>query len=130
MDKIIALYANLELANQARIRLFADNFAADRVDVVSWAQSGRVVDDPGKDRAGNLSAYFTALFSEDGDTRQVDALVQALRAGKATVVVHPRGTVEITRAREILESHKPENVIWRVAPLEAQGGLLGEHAAG
>jgi hypothetical protein len=130
MDKILALYVNQTLAELVRMRLFADGFPTDRIDVVSWDQNGRFIDDPAMSRQDNLIAHFATLLPEDHEVPQLTRLVKALREGRAGVIVHPRGTVEITHAREILESHKPEAEFWRVAPPQAQGGLLGEHAAG
>jgi hypothetical protein len=130
MDKILAIYANEKLAELVRMRLFADEFPNDRVDVISWSNNGRFTDDPHRSHEDNLVANFATLLPDDHDVQQLTALVKALREGKAVVIVHPRGSVEITHAREILESHKPEAEFWRVAPPWTQGGLLGEHAAG
>lgn len=130
MDKIIALYPDAARAGDARTQLFHDGFAADRLDVVSWQDPGRASVNPQSNLEDALTAHFGVLLEDDRDQTLVKKVVESLRAGKAALVVHPRGTVEIERANELLERFEPETVLWRVAPPEAQGGLLGERAAG
>jgi hypothetical protein len=130
MDRIIALYSDAERAGRARTHLFSDGFAADRLDAVSWTDLGRASTGPTSQKEDDLIAYFSVLLDDDRDVTLVDRIVAALREGKAALVVHPRGKIEIERAQELLEEHEPETVFWRVAPAEAQGGLLGERAAG
>lgn len=130
MDKILALYSTHELAELVRTQLSVDGFPTDRIDVVSWNAFGRAVMDPNKSVEENLTAHFSVIFSDTSDAPLVGTVVGALKVGKASVVVHPRGQIEIELARDILEGHSPETVFWRVTPTEAQGGLLGEHAAG
>lgn len=130
MDRIIALYGSDERAGLARTHLFTDGFAADRLDVVSWSHPGRASAGPNGHVEDDLIAHFSMLLEDDHDVSLVQRVVDALREGKAALIVHPRGKVEIERAQELLEEHEPETVLWRVAPAEAQGGLLGERAAG
>ena len=130
MDRIIALYGDTERADRARTHLFSDGFAADRLDVVSWSHPGRAAAGPNDHVEDDLIAHFSMLLEDDHDVSLVERLVESLRQGKAALVVHPRGKVEIERAQELLEEYEPETVLWRVAPVEAQGGLLGERAAG
>jgi hypothetical protein len=130
MDRIIALYADAERAALARTHLFKDGFAADRLDVVSWKDPGRASAGPNDHVEDDLIAHFSMLLEEDHDVALVERLVASLRDGQAALVVHPRGQIEIERARDILEEHEPQTVLWRVAPAEAQGGFLGERAAG
>ena len=130
MDRIIALYPTPERAARARTHLFSDGFAADRLDVVSWTDPGRASVGPNDRKEEDLIAHFSVLLEDDRDVSLVERIVAAIREGKAALVVHPRGKIEIERAQELLEGHEPETVFWRVAPMEAQGGLLGERAAG
>jgi hypothetical protein len=130
MDRIIAMYPDPQTAARARTHLFSDGFAADRLDVVSWADPGRAAAGPNDHVEDDLIAHFSVLLEDDHDVTLVERIVQWLREGRAALVVHPRGQAEIERARDILEEHSPETVLWRVAPVEAQGGLLGERAAG
>ena len=130
MDRILALYSTPDTAATARTHLFSDGFAADRLDVVSWQDPGRAAVGPNDHKEDDLIAHFSMLLEDDRDVSLVERLVAAVKEGKAVLVVHPRGSVEIERARELLEAHEPETVFWRVAPAEAQGGLLGERAAG
>lgn len=130
MDRIIALYKHPSAAEEARVHLGTEGFPTDRVDLVSAVDRGRVVDHPDRTAGEDLSEYFSVLLNDDGDQPVVDNIVRCIQAGKAAVVVHPRGKVEVEQAEQILEAHTPDTVFWRVAPEEAQGGLLGEHAAG
>ena len=130
MDRIIVLYRALDTAERARVRLHKEGFATDRLDVVSKDDHGRAVEFPGQSAAEDLFAYFRVLLDGDREAPLVDGLVEAIADGKAVLVVLPRGAVEIEQARNIIEAHEPETVFWRVAPPEAQGGLLGEHAGG
>ena len=130
MDRIIALYRSQESAERARVRLHKEGFATDRLDVISSQSKGRAVDFPGQSRDEDLFAHFRVLLDDEREGPLVDGIVDSIRNGKAVLVVLPRGEVEIEQARDIIEAHEPETVFWRVAPPEAQGGLLGEHAAG
>lgn len=130
MDRIIALYKHPTAAEEARVHLGQEGFPTDRLDVVSAADHGRVVDNPERSFEEDLAEYFKVLFEDEADLPVIENIVHCIQKGKAAVVVHPRGKVEIEQAEQILESHTPETVFWRVAPEEAQGGLIGEHAAG
>lgn len=130
MDKIIALFAAPPAAERARINLGREGFASDRLDVVSLADQGRVVDHPAQSPELDLIAHFSVLLDDDSDLPVVEGIVNAIQHGKAALVVHPRGKIEIEQARKILSAHEPDSLLWRVAPPDAQGGLLGEHAAG
>ena len=130
MDRIVALYATPDTAERARVHLGRKGVATDRMDVVSTADHGRVVDFPDQNFAKDLGNYLHTLLTQESERSLIHGLVDAVLGGKAVLVVHPRGKIEIDMAEEIIEEHEPETVLWRVAPPEAQGGLLGEHAAG
>jgi hypothetical protein len=130
MDRIIALYPTPDVAEHARTRLDMEGIPTDRLDVVSLEDQGRVVHLPDHSQEQDLAAYFHVLLKEESEWPLVDNIVEAICVGKAALVVHPRGKVEIDMVRPIIEGHAPETVFWRVAPEEAQGGILGEHAAG
>jgi hypothetical protein len=130
MDRIIALYSDYELARQVAIQLVADGFATDRVDVTALQDLGRAAGMPAAGVDGKLDKYFTSLLSDLEDEPIAARLAAAIRAGAASVTVHPRGEVEILRARELLQQHAPAEVFARLAPADTQGGLLGERAAG
>lgn len=130
MDRIIALYPDTATAEQTRVHLGQNGFATDRLDVVSLTDHDRVVGHPERSFDEDLGEYFKVLFTDETEVPIIDNIVHAIEDGKAVVVVHPRGKEEIEQARQILEEHSPDTMFWRVAPEEAQGGLLGEHAAG
>lgn len=98
MDRIIALYKHPSAAEEARVHLGSEGFPTDRLDVVSATERGRVVDHPDRTLEEDLSEYFSVLLSDDGDEPVVDNIVQCIQKGKAAVVVHPRGKVEIEQA--------------------------------
>lgn len=130
MDKIIALFEAPASAERTRTAMNREGFATDRLDVVSLADTGRVVEHSDSSPESDLIAHFSVLLDNDDDLPVVEGIVSAIQHGKAALVVHPRGKVEIDQARKILAAHEPESVLWRVAPADSQGGLLGEHAAG
>ena len=130
-DRIIALFPDLEHADDARLALFTSGIATDRLDVVSWQERGRSADVPATDRALAFQQYFDLLLEGCSDApHSVSMLVAAMRAGKACLVVHPRGMLEVTDVRRILDARHPETQLEYVLPPERQGGLFGEHAAG
>lgn len=130
MDKIVALYKSHAVAEQTRLELFRQGFATDRVDVVASSDHGRAINRPECSTEEDLRAHFSAFLHEPGDETVVRHIVDAIGEGKGVLVVHPRGKIEIEQARDIIDSREPETILWRVAPPESQGGLLGEHAAG
>lgn len=130
MDRIIALYKHPATAEEARVHLGRQGFPTDRLDVISSLDHGRVVNHPDRSLEEDLTEYFKVLLRDDIDQPVVANIVQSIQSGKAAVIVHPRGKVEIEQAEQIIEEHTPDTVFWRVEPEEAQGGLLGEHAAG
>lgn len=130
MDRVIALYPTPVFAERARTQLVTQGIATDRVDVVSRINRGRVAHLPRHSDAEDLADYFHTLLTEEREVPLVVEIVEDIHKGKAALVVHPRGQVEIDMIRPVIEGFGPESVLWRVAPEEAQGGLLGEHAAG
>jgi hypothetical protein len=127
---MIALFPGYELARQIATQLVADGFASDRVDVTALRDLGRANAMPAVDAASKIDTYFASILSDLDDEAIATLLSSAVREGGATVTVHPRGDVEIARARKILQSHQPVQLFVRVAPPDAQGGLFGERAAG
>jgi hypothetical protein len=130
MDRIIALYKTTDSAVAARSDFVQAGFATDRLDVVSMTERGRVANLPDQSTVEDFISYFCVLLDEDDELPFVEGIVNSIQDGKGVLVVHPRGKVEIATARQVVESHEPEKMYWRVAPDEAQGGWLGEHAAG
>lgn len=130
MDRMIALFPGYDLARQIATQLVADGFAADRVDVTSLQDLGRAAGMPAAEPFVKIQTYLRTLLPDLDDESIVARLAEAIRDGAATVTVHPRGTVEINRARELLQKRGPLHLFARVAPLEAQKGLFSERAAG
>lgn len=130
MDRIIALYRTPGTAERVRQRLGNEGVPTDRLDVVSLEDHGRVTHLSDQSYTEDLAAYFHVLLNEESEWPLVEDIAGSIEDGKAALVVHPRGKVELDMIRPIIEAHAPETVFWRVAPDEAQGGLLGEHAAG
>jgi hypothetical protein len=48
MDRIVALYSNDYQAKLMRQHLYTDGFPTDRIDVVTWDEAGRFVDNPAR----------------------------------------------------------------------------------
>ncbi len=129
MDRMLALYADHQTAEQVRTHLFADGFPTDRVEVTSLRDLGQAGAFPHRDAREALEKYFTVLFDEASDRELAGRVTSSVEEGKASVTVHPRGEVEIERAREILRGHGALDLVERVAPVN-KNQPLGEYAAG
>lgn len=129
MDRMLALYEDHRTAVQVRTHLFADGFPADRVEVTATADLGRAGLIPHGNTAEALRKYFTVLFDDDTDGELIDRLSRAVLDGNAAITIHPRGSVEIDRARQILRGHGCRELIERLTP-ENKNQPLGEYAAG
>lgn len=130
-DWILAIYSDAQQANDVRMRLFASGIATDRLDVTTWQNAGRAMAVSPDDPEHGLRGHFSVLFEGRADAeRGVQDIIESLQAGKACVTVHPRGVVEIRECRLIIDESQPQKQYLNLLPLEHQGGLLGEHAAG
>jgi hypothetical protein len=107
---LVALYDSQACAERVRTALVHDGFPTDRVALTSAAEQGRAADIPASRAIERFRAYFESLFDEEPERRRVHALAERVHKGAAAITVHPRGELEIARALEILERHRPVEV--------------------
>jgi hypothetical protein len=106
---IAALYPDHPTAERVRVRLSTGDtaFPTDRVHLTSSADPGHAGLVPAESFALKLQAYFRTLFDRTDEAGSVRALSEGVQGGHATVVVFPRGDIEVKRAREVLQQAKP-----------------------
>lgn len=121
---ILAVFNEYSAADRVRTRLVSDGFPTDRVELTASREPGRA----GLQAAGSMRdkfvQYFRTLLSQEDERPFVEGLAERVAGGAATVTVHPRGTIEIERAAEILEGEGAVEVVGH--DLEKQSF---EHAA-
>jgi hypothetical protein len=108
---LLAVFGGYEDADRVRTRLVSDGFPTDRVELTATAEHGRAGMQPAPAPRDKFVQYFRSLLSRPDEQPFVDALAERVAGGAATIAVHPRGTVETTRAAEILENAGAVEVI-------------------
>jgi hypothetical protein len=121
---LLGVFNDYEAADRVRLELVRDGFPTDRVELTAACEPGRAGLQPADLQHDRFMQYFRTLFKSDDDFLYVEALVERIDCGGATVTVHPRGTIETTRAAEIIDQGSPTEVAQR--DLANQGF---EHAA-
>jgi len=121
---LLAVFPDSPVAERVRLELVRDGFPTDRVDLTAATDLGRAALGPARAAHDKLLQYFSTLLSRDEERSCVERLTRALEEGAAVVTVHPRGPLETERAREILQTACPAEVLDH--DLERQGL---EHAA-
>ncbi|MGB6450431.1 MAG: hypothetical protein WBE92_06745 [Steroidobacteraceae bacterium] len=121
---ITAMFDEYRTADRARLDLVRDGFPTDRVDLTAGCEPGRAAFALARSPHEMLVRHFRTMFSADDEQAYVEHLARRIEDGGAALTVHPRGPLETTRAREILEGAHPREL--------AQHGLAHqwlEHAA-
>lgn len=118
---LLAVFNDHEAADLVRARLVRDGFPTDRVELTACCELGRAGCGPGKSPHDKIIQYFRSLLRNDDDA---ELLAGRVESGAATVTVHPRGTIETTRANEIIAAAGPVEVAER-----DMGNQRLEHAA-
>jgi hypothetical protein len=106
---IAAIVSNHAAADRVRVRLSSGDaaFPTDRVHLTSTQEPGNAGLVPADSFALKLQAYFRTLFDKDDEAPRVHSLSAAVQAGRAVIVVFPRGDIETKRAMEVLRQAKP-----------------------
>lgn len=107
---LVALYEQHATAERARTELVNDGFPTDRVELTSTREPGHAGMIPAEGRAQRFREYFQTLFQGEDAGRRADAFTNRVCEGYATVTVHPRGEREISRAKELLGRHHPQEL--------------------
>jgi hypothetical protein len=121
---ILAVFNEYSAADRVRTRLVSDGFPTDRVELTASREPGRAGLQPAGSLREKFAQYFRTLLSEEDERPFVEGLAERVAGGAATITVHPRGTIEIERAAEILEREGAAEVVGH--DLEKQSF---EHAA-
>jgi hypothetical protein len=121
---LLAVFTDGPVAERVRLELVRDGFPTDRVDLTAASDLGRAALGPARSAHDKLLQYFSTLLCRAEERSCVERLARALEEGAAVVTVHPRGPLETERAREILGTASPAEVLDH--DLERQGL---EHAA-
>lgn len=107
---LLAVFNDYGAADRVRIDLVRDGFPTDRVDLTAACDLGRAACVPGELPHTKCVQYFRTLFKSDADRPYVEGLAERVERGAAIVTVHPRGTIEVGRAKQILELAGPEEI--------------------
>ena len=123
---LVAVFKDDVSAGKARVRLVNDGFPTDRVDLVSTQELGPAQLVPRDTVSEQLAEYFRSVLQFQGarEDEAVRLLQRAVSDGKSTLVVQPRGEIEIQRAAQLLNETDPLEL--RSADLE---NSTLEHAA-
>jgi len=107
---LLAVFNEYVPADRVRVDLVRDGFATDRVDLTAACDLGRAACVPAELTHAKCVQYFRGLLKSDADRPYVEGLADRVTRGAAVVTVHPRGAIEIGRARQILELAAPEEI--------------------
>ena len=108
---LLAVYNDYEAAERVRVELVRDGFPTDRVELTAQRELGRAGLEPADSIHGKCVQYFRTLFAEPAERHYAEMLTDRLEQWAATVTVHPRGTIETTRAAEILQEAGPLEIM-------------------
>ena len=107
---VAALYKDHATASAVRTALVSEGFATDRVQLTSASEPGPAGLTPSDDTTTQLQDYFAKVFPDADEADDIRVFVDGVSHGKAAVIVHPRGEVEVERAMSILSSSQPLEV--------------------
>jgi len=108
---LLAVFNEYMVADRVRVNLVRDGFPTDRVDLTAACDLGRAGYQPGELQRTKCVQYFRTMFKTDADRPYVEGLAERVDTGGAAIItVHPRGSIEISRARQILELANPVEV--------------------
>ncbi|MGH8150818.1 MAG: hypothetical protein ACRETB_12715 [Steroidobacteraceae bacterium] len=102
-----AMFDEYGAADRVRVDLVRDGFPTDRVDLTAGCEMGRAAFTPAESPHERLMRHFLVLFRAVEERPYVERLAERIEHGGAAVTVHPRGTLETRRARELLERGHP-----------------------
>ena len=108
---LLAVFEDFSAADRVRIALFMDGFPTDRVDLTAVCEPGRAALVPAPSRRDRFLQYFGMLFSGEQERSTAEHLTTSIEHGAATITVHPRGPVEMSRAASILEHGGPAELM-------------------
>jgi hypothetical protein len=104
---LLAMFNDYAVADRVRTELVQDGFPTDRVELTACCDPGRAALQPADSAHGQFVLYFRALFSHEDERDFPEAFTDRLEHGAAAITVHPRGPIEILRAKHILAHADP-----------------------
>jgi hypothetical protein len=131
---LLAVFDRFSDAENVRTQLVKDGFPTDRVELTARGEKGRAGVQPADSSHQQFLQYYRTLFDQDGERAFVRELADRVADGAiATIVVHPRGDVETSRATQILEregaqqlaAHDLESQSLERAASPQEGTVLG-----
>ncbi len=102
-----AMFVEYRAADRVRLDLVRDGFPTDRVDLTAGCEPGRAAFAPAASAHDMFVRHFHMLYCGAGERSCVERLAELIERGGAAVTVHPRGWLEVTRAKEILQGAQP-----------------------
>jgi hypothetical protein len=99
---LLAMFDQYEIAERVRVDLVRDGFPTDRIELTASCEPGRAGLEPADSLHDRFVQYFRVLFTFDHERHHAEQLANSLDNGAATITVHPRGSVETARAKQIL----------------------------
>ncbi|HVS77847.1 MAG TPA: hypothetical protein VHE11_13000 [Steroidobacteraceae bacterium] len=110
---LLAVFNDLDSAEQARLALFRDGFPTDRVELTARSAPGRAASEPALSPHDRFALYFGTLFGSADGSRQAHRLADKIEGGGAVITVLPRGDIEVKRAAELLGHADPDELLDR-----------------
>jgi hypothetical protein len=99
---LLAVFNEYKVAERTRVALVRDGFPTDRVELTASCEPGRAGLEPADSPHGRFVQYFRMLFTFEDEQNHAEQLAKRVANGAATITVHPRGSMEIARATQIL----------------------------
>jgi hypothetical protein len=110
-EVLLGVFAEYKAAERVRVELVRDGFPTDRVELTAGCELGRAGLEPANSPHGRLVQYFRVLFTFEDEQRYAEPLAERVDNGAATITVHPRGSIEIARATQILLNARAEQLL-------------------
>jgi hypothetical protein len=124
---LLAMFDQYEIAERVRIELVRDGFPTDRVELTASCEPGRAGLAPADSPHERFVQYLRVLFTSAEEQHHPEKLAKRLDHGAATITVHPRGSTETARARQILLNARAAELISHDLPNQtAQSAAVKE----
>jgi hypothetical protein len=108
---LLGIFNEYEAADRVRVELVRNGFPTDRVELTAGCEPGRAGIEPADSPHGRLVQYFRVLFTFEDERHHAEQLAERVDNGAATITVHPRGSMEIARATQILLNARAEQLL-------------------